>query len=157
MRAMIHTIGIIIMFSIMVYAWSAAPAEASFFSRAQDIYNAPDKLSQIEQQYKEANEQLSQMLEQSTQAAEELSRRQDELQAQNANLQEQNRKLMEQNAALYAEAAQAQQKKEAFQHKMYLSAGIIAGLFAAYFSAIRIWRYLSWRRHKPLGEEGISG
>jgi septal ring factor EnvC (AmiA/AmiB activator) len=158
MRVMIQTIGILFMISIiMVYVLSAAPVEASFFSRVQDIYNAPDKISEMEQQYNEANEELSRQLEQSRQATEELARKQEQLQAQNADLQEQNRQLTEQNAVLQSEAEQAQQKKEAFQHKMYMSIGVIAGLLAAYFLAIRIWRYLSWRRHKPFHGEGISG
>lgn len=157
MRAIIQTIGIIFMVMITVYALSAEPAEASFISRVQDIYNAPDKISEIEDQYKEANEALSQQLDQAKQATDELARKQEDLQAQNGQLMEQNEQLMAQNAVLQAEAEQAKQKKEAFQHKVYTGIGVVAGLFIAYFLAIRIWRYLSWRRHKPFREGGISG
>ncbi|PWW05101.1 hypothetical protein DFQ01_10584 [Paenibacillus cellulosilyticus] len=157
MRAIIQTIGILFILSILTYALPAAPAEASFISRVQDIYNAPDKISEIEQQYKEANDALTEQLNQAQQATEELARKQEELQAQNGQLMEQNQQLMEQNAALQAEAEQAQQKKQAWQHKMYTGIGIVVGLFIAYFLAIRIWRYLSWRRHRPFREGGISG
>ncbi|MBD3921974.1 hypothetical protein H8B09_24645 [Paenibacillus sp. PR3] len=150
MRAIIQTIGILFIVGLIVSAWPAEPVHASFISRVQDIYNAPDKISEIEQQYKEANEQLSQQLEESRKAAEALARQQEEL-------QKQNQQLMEQNAALQAEAEQVQKKKEAFQRKMYTGIGIVAGLFIAYFLAIRIWRYLSWRRHRPFREGGISG
>lgn len=150
MRAIIRTIGILFIVGLIVSAWSAKPAEASFISRVQDIYNAPDKINEIEEQYKEANEQLSQQLEEAKKAAEALALQQEEL-------QKQNQQLVEQNAALQAEAEQAQKKKDAFQRKVYTGIGVVAGLFIAYFLAIRIWRYLSWRRHRPFREGGISG
>ncbi|GMK37749.1 hypothetical protein PCCS19_08030 [Paenibacillus sp. CCS19] len=153
MRAIIQSIGILFMVGLMTYALSAEPAEASFISRVQDIYNAPDKLNEIEQQYKDANEQLDQ----AQQATQELARKQEELQAQNGQLMEQNQQLMAQNAALQAEAEQAKQKKASFQHKVYVAIGVVAALFVAYFLAIRIWRHVSWRRHRPFREGGISG
>jgi len=135
---------------IIFYALAAEPVQAGFFSRVQDIYHAPDKIGEIEQQYKEANEELSQQLEQSQQTTEELARKQDEL-------LEQNRQLMERNSALQAEIEQARHKKDTFQRKLYMGGAIVAGLFAAYFMAIRIWRYASWRRQKAFREGGISG
>lgn len=152
MRAIIRMMGIIIIFmaAIMVYAVSSESVQAGFFSRVQDIYEAPDKIEEIEQQYKEANEELAKQLEHSNQAAAELARKQEELLAQN-------QQLVAQNEALQAEIEQAEQKKEAFQHKVYTAAVIVAGMFAAYFLAIRIWRYMSWRRQRPYREGGISG
>ncbi|WP_127534603.1 hypothetical protein [Paenibacillus kobensis] len=150
MRAIIRMMGIISMFIVIVCALAAEPAQAGFFSRVQDIYQAPDKIDEIEQKYKEANEELSSQLEQSKLATEELARKQEELLAQN-------QQLMDQNAAMQAELDQARHKKEAFQHKLYTGGAIVAGLFVAYFLAIRIWRYASWRRQKPYREGGISG
>jgi len=150
MRAIIQSIAILFIVGLVLSAWSAEPVQASFISRVQDIYNAPDKINEIEQQYNEANEQLSRQLEESKKTVEALVLQQEEL-------QKQNQQLMEQNAALQAETEQAQKKKDAFQRKMYTGIGIVTGLFIAYFLAIRIWRHLSWRRHRPSREGGISG
>ncbi|GFN31170.1 hypothetical protein [Paenibacillus xylaniclasticus] len=150
MRTLIRTTGIIGLLVIIAYTLATESAQASFFSKVQDIYEAPDKINEIEQKYKEANEELANQLEQSQQATEELARKQEELMAQN-------QQLMEQNAALQAQIEQAEHKKETFQHKVYTAGAILAGLFAAYFLAIRIWRYVSWRRHKLYREGGING
>ncbi|MFF2480313.1 hypothetical protein [Paenibacillus sp. NPDC058071] len=150
MHAAFRFTAIIGLFISFMIALPPKTAHAGFFDRVQDIYYAPEKLNEIEQQYKEANEALSQQLEQSRQHAESIARKQEEL-------AESNSQLMEQNTSLQTELEQIKQEKAALKHKLVTAGIVMASLLLGYIAAIRIWRFLSWRRHRNLGERGVSG
>ncbi|MUT64654.1 hypothetical protein [Paenibacillus sp. NEAU-GSW1] len=135
---------------LVIFALPANSAHAGFFDRVQDIYNAPKKIDQIEQQYIEKSEQLQKQLETSQQAAEQLALKQEELLAQN-------NQLIEQNASLQAELEQMRKDKSSLLDKLTLSVSVVTALILLYVIAVRVWRYASWRRHRRLGERGISG
>ncbi|MWC29786.1 hypothetical protein [Paenibacillus sp. MMS18-CY102] len=149
-RIALNRIAIIGLFIVIAFTLPTDIAHAGFFSRVQDIYHAPDKISEMEQQYKDANEALAKQLEESRQAADELARKQEEL-------TKQNEQLMAQNAALQNDVEQAQQKKADLQKKLIIGTASVAALLVAYFMAIRIWRYASWRRQRQLRQGGIEG
>ncbi|EFM10788.1 hypothetical protein PaecuDRAFT_2032 [Paenibacillus curdlanolyticus YK9] len=150
MRTAFHRMAIIALFIVGAFALPTDSAHAGFFSRVQDIYHAPDKISEMEQQYKDANEALTKQLEEARQAADQLAQRQEEL-------TKQNEQLMEQNASLQSEVKEARQKKADLQKKLIMASASIAALLIAYFMAIRIWRYASWRRQRHLRDGGIEG
>lgn len=155
--SMVALIGLLTLI-LLTAVFPAGTAHANFFDRIQDIYQAPDKIDEIQRQYSDANEELtkqleqyadtndalSQQLQQSQTAVDQLAKRQEEM-------LEQNEKLMEQNAALQAELESVREKKEALQRKLRIAGIALACCFAGYFAAVRLWRYWSWRRHKRLG------
>ncbi|MFD1956358.1 hypothetical protein ACFSL6_19775 [Paenibacillus thailandensis] len=125
-------------------------AEAGFFDRIGDIYNAPDKINEIERQYSEANEALAKQLEQTLQAVEDSEQKQQEL-------VELNKRLIAQNESLQAEIERLQRQKELLKQKAVYTGVIAAVLIAAYIVSVRVWRYMAWRRHQNAGRRGISG
>ncbi|NIK80262.1 putative O-linked N-acetylglucosamine transferase (SPINDLY family) [Paenibacillus castaneae] len=135
-------------------------ADAGFFDRIKDIYNTPEKISELESQYLDAKAALAeqqQQLEESLQAAEEYARQQQELLEQNEKFRLQNEQLIAQNASLQAEVEKAKQDKQSFIRKFINTIIIIVAIFAAYIIALRVWRYLVWRKQTRAGRRGISG
>ena len=131
----------------IVYMTSAETVHAGIIDRIKDIYQAPDKIDEIKQQYTEANEALSEELAQSRLATEQLAQRQTEL-------IEQNKALLEQNASLQTEIEQARQREQAFRDKLVTGVIFLGAGLLAYFMAVRVWRYLLWRKHRNLNEVG---
>src|SRR4030095_6193285 len=128
-------------------------AHAGFFDRIKDIYNTPEKISELEQQYIEAKEALAdqkQQLEESAKAAAEYALKQQQL-------QEQNEQLIAQNASLQAEMDRMKQDRQSLISKLINTVIIIAAVFVSYIASIRIWRYVVWRKQRSPGGRGISG
>ncbi|THF73306.1 hypothetical protein [Cohnella fermenti] len=144
---------------------TAVPAEAGFVDRIKDIYEAPDKLEEIQSEYNQTKEELNRQAEQFAAEREELQQRTEALIGQNESLAEQNGTLADrndtlasqneslaaQNAALLERLEQAQRDKErkaALTRKIILTAVTIVGFGLAYFLSIRLWRFAAWRRHR---------
>ncbi|OMF23485.1 hypothetical protein BK133_24145 [Paenibacillus sp. FSL H8-0548] len=139
-------------------------AYAGFFDRIKDIYNTPEKISELEEQYIKAKEALADQMEASRQqseeaakAAAEYARQQQELFEQNEQFRQQNEQLIAQNASMQAEMEQMKQDRQSFISKLINTVIIIVVVFLAYILSIRIWRYAVWRKQRSSGGRGISG
>lgn len=139
--------------AIILYAFMPLPAaHAGIFDRIKDIYNTPEKIDQLEQQYLDAKQNLEDALN----ATELLTKQQQELMDQNELYKKQNEQLSAQNAALLDELEQAKQQRESMINKLISTAVIIIVAIAAYFAALRIWRYMTWRRHGQSTGRGLN-
>lgn len=145
---------------------TADTVEAGFFDRAKDIYNMPEKVEEIQQEYDAAKQQLEnqmneqreqfetqlseqrEQLEQSRQQAEQLLSRQDELQESNEYYRQQSELLAAENQNLLLKLEQAEQERKSFYHKLVLVIGAVIVLFLLYAFSVRIWRYVVWRKQK---------
>lgn len=128
-------------------------AEAGFFDRIKAIYNTPEKISELEQQYLDAKQALveqQEKLAESLRAAEEYAKVQQEL-------MDQNEQLSAQNASLQAEIEQMQQQKKSFVSRLINIGIIVAVIIAAYILSVRLWRYTTWRKQRKAVQRGISG
>ncbi|WP_139995830.1 hypothetical protein [Paenibacillus paridis] len=153
----------LILTSLSTFILIATPqptAYAGFFDRIKDIYNTPEKISELEGQYIEAKEALAeqqQQLEESAKAAAEYARKQQELLEQNEQFRQQNEQLIAQNASMQAEMEQMKQDKQSLISKLINTVIIIVAVFLAYIVSLRIWRYAVWRKQRSSGGRGISG
>lgn len=146
--------------SIILMTIPQTTAQAGFFDRIKDIYNTPEKISELEQQYIEAKDALAiqqQQLEESVKAAEEYALKQQELLEQNEQFRLQNEQLMAQNASLQTEMEHLKQDRQSFISKLINTVVIIAAVFVAYIVSVRVWRYAVWRKQRSTGGRGISG
>jgi len=126
---------------------------AGLIDRIKDIYNTPEKISELQQQYIEATEALAkqqQQLEESAKAAAAYALKQQEL-------LEQNNQLIAQNVELQAEMDRMKQDKQSFISKLINTVIIIAAVFVAYIVSLRIWRYVVWRKQRSTGSRGSRG
>lgn len=128
---------------ILTVSVSVTTANAGFFDRIQDIYNTPEKISELEQQYSEAKEALAEQ--------------QQKFLEQNEQLRRQNEQLIEQNASLQTELAQIKQERQSFISKLINTVIIITVIMVSYLASIRVWRYLVWRKQRNSSQRGISG
>lgn len=157
----------IALFLLFLFYLPVHTAEANVFNRIKDIYEVPDRIEEMQEQYN-ANIQLlegqveeqRQRLEQSRKQAEELLLRQDEMLSRQEEMQKNNEMILQenelyrqQNEALSAENQQLLQRmdqmedsRKAFIRKTIWSVGTIILLTVAYTASIRIWRYMVWRR-----------
>ncbi|MEK4250896.1 hypothetical protein [Paenibacillus sp. FSL W7-1287] len=150
-----------IMIIIFTLITTAEPAEAGFFDRARDIYNVPDKIEELQQEYNKAkqvlDEQLAaqqEQLEQSRQQTEELLSRQHELQESNEYYRQQNEQYREQTNLLIAEnenlllkMEKMEQDRKAWYQRLVLLVSAMFLLILLYALSVRIWRYIAWRKH----------
>lgn len=128
-------------------------AYAGMFDRIKDIYNTPEKLDELQQQYTEAQAQIesqAKQLEDSLLKAEELSRKQSELIVQNE-------ELAARNSSLQAELDQMKRQRASLMDKLITAAIVIASVIALYFASVRIWRFAVWRKQRNAAGRGISG
>lgn len=135
-------------------------AHAGFFDRIKDIYNTPEKISELEQQYIKAKEALAdqqQQLEESAKTAEEYALKQQELLEQNEQFRQQNEQLIVQNASMQTEMERMKQERQSFKSKLIYTVIIIIVVFVSYIVSIRVWRYVVWRKQRSTGGRGISG
>lgn len=146
--------------SFISIAFPQSSAHAGFFDRIKDIYNTPEKISKLEQQYIEAKEALAdqqQQLEKSAKAAEEYALEQQKLLDQNGQLRQQNEQLIAQNASMQAQMEQMKQDRHSFISKLFHTIMILAAASVAYIISIRVWRYVVWRKQRNTSGRGISG
>nr|MBC9200509.1 hypothetical protein [Paenibacillus sp. PL91] len=139
--------------SFILIAIPQPAAHAGFFDRINDIYNTPKKIEELEQKYIEAQEAIAghqQQLEESARVAAEYAQKQKEL-------LEQNEQLIAQNASMQAEMERMKQERSSLVSKLINTVIIIVAVFIAYIVAIRVWRYVAWRKHRSTRGRGISG
>lgn len=146
-------------------------AEAGLLDRIKDIYNAPEKVEDLQEHFAETREQLQQQqaeLEDARETAERYLEQQRELQvqneriraqneqyqAQNQQYQEQNAKLSAQNAMLLERLDRTERERKSLIRKIVWSIFTICSLAILYTISLRVWRYWVWRRNKRDG--GIS-
>lgn len=136
--------------------------QAGVFDRIKDIYQAPDKLDELQEQYEATKSMLEnqlqeqrEQLELSRQQAIELLERQDELQqanesyrADNEAYRRQNEALLEENRNLIERMEELERKRQSLYRNAFTAVAVVAGLLAAYALSVRIWRFAVWRRHR---------
>lgn len=137
-------------------------AEAGFFDRMKDIYDIPDRVEEIQQQY-EATKQVMEsqiaeqreLLELSRQQAEELLLHQEQLQQsneyyreQNEQYREQTKMLAEENQNLLLQMELMEQKRKSLFQKLVITIGTLIGLFILYALSVRVWRFVVWRKQR---------
>jgi ABC-type multidrug transport system fused ATPase/permease subunit len=128
-------------------------AQAGFFDRIKDIYNTPEKISELEQQYIEAKEALVDQ----RQLLEDSARKQQELIEQNEQFRQQNEQLIAKNASMQAEMERMKLDRQSFLSKLMNTVIILAALFVAYIVSIRVWRYMIWRKQRSANGRGMGG
>lgn len=119
--------------SLLVYClgfWAAAPVHASIIDKVKDIYNMPDKMNELQDQYDEA--------------AKKLSEQQDKL----LHMQQYAETLATQNSELTKQLEQMNKERTALKRNLISAGAAVIILIAAYILSIRIWRYTAWRKHK---------
>lgn len=151
--------------SFMAFLFLFVPhqvAEAGMWSNIKDIFSAPAKINELEQQYTEAKQQLDEQKEQFTESllqaeqnaakqAEQYATRHEELMQRNEEYRKTNEQLMEQNSSLLQEIEQAKQKQASFAQKLMQTVIIILIMITAYLLSLRIWRFLVWRKQRQVG------
>jgi len=152
--------GLITAIILIVAVLSADKAEASFFERAKDIYNVPEKIDQLQQEYNAAKQVMEEQiaaqqaqLEQSRKQAEELLDRQNTLQESNEYYQQQNEQYREQTNRLIAEnenlllkMEKMEQDRKTLYQKLVIAFAAFITLLLLYTLSVRIWRYIVWRK-----------
>lgn len=135
-------------------------AEAGFFERAKDIYNVPEKIEELQQEYNNAKQVMEEQiaaqheqLKQSRQQAEELLNRQNQLQESNEYYRQQNEQYREQANMLIAEnenlllkMEKMEQDRKSFYQKLVTIFVSLIALILLYALSVRIWRYIVWRK-----------
>jgi len=135
----------------------AAPAaEANVFDRIKDIYNAPDKVDELREQYDETVKSLEQQRQKLTEAEtamEQYAAEQQRMKEENELYRQQNEELRTQNA-LMAERLEQLEKDKADKRattRRWMTMIVAAvGLIGGYVLSIRIWRFSVWRSRKQL-------
>jgi len=152
--------GLIAAIILIVTVLSADKAEASFFERAKDIYNVPEKIDLLQQEYNAAKQVMEdqiaaqqEQLEQSRKQAEELLNRQNTLQESNEYYRQQNEQYREQANMLIAEnenlllkMEKMEQDRKTLYQKLVIAVAAFITLLLLYTLSVRIWRYIVWRK-----------
>lgn len=118
---------------LLVYSlgfFSAAPAHANIFETMKEIYNMPDKMSELQEKYDEAAKMIN------------------EQQQKLSEMQQYSETLASQNSALTKQLEQMSQERAELKRNLISAAVAVAGIVMAYILSIRIWRYMAWRKHK---------
>ncbi|CAM4419177.1 hypothetical protein [Paenibacillus tarimensis] len=134
------------------------PAKAGVMDRIKDIYNAPEKVEELQSKYLETQAALEQQMEKAERAAELYASQQQELLRQNEEYRQRNEVLSEQNAQLadrLAAMEKSQAERASFTRKIAQSVLVFAGMGLLYLLSVRVWRYLVWRRQKQTGGGSI--
>lgn len=139
---------IVVILTIILFPAAAAPSHAGVFDRVKGIYEAPDKLQELQQQYEATKELMEGQLEQSRHQMQELLKA-------NESYHRQNEALLAENEALLAKMEQAEASKKTWYKKVALAVGILVGLVAAYALSVRIWRYAVWRKQGREEQQGV--
>lgn len=152
------------------------PASAdNVFDRIKSIYNTPEKLEDLQQQYADHLAKLEQdmaaqrrqmeqemaaqqqQLEEARRQADELLLRQELLQERHAAAAAENEALAAQNAQLAERLAQAERDRQTLIRRIIISVGTLAAITLAYALSIRLWRYAAWRRHAREHHGAVNG
>lgn len=151
---------LIVLTTLLTLSLPQPVAHAGMFDRIKDIYNTPEKLDELQQQYSDAQallENQAEKLEQSLIVTEQLTQKQAELTEQNEHYRLQNEELLAQNSSLQAEMEQMKQQRQSLISKLITTAVVIVSLIVLYFASLRIWRFAVWRKQRSAASRGISG
>lgn len=146
---------------ILLFPIVSTKAEAGVIGRIKDIYEVPERMEELQEQYTATKQMLEgqleeqrQQLEQSRQQAEELARAQEDLLKNNEYFRQENELYRQRTEELNAENQQLQQRMEQMEQnrkalirKIIISVSTVVILLVSYAISIRIWRYIVWRRH----------
>ncbi|MFD2327807.1 hypothetical protein ACFSR7_00995 [Cohnella sp. GCM10020058] len=135
---------------LFVYASSEASA-ATMYNRFKDIYQTPEKVDELRDQYIESQEKLQAQTEELNRRAEEMQSQTEQYLAETQALSERNKALADQNDALNAQLAamtEKQRARAALTRKTVYSIAAVLGLGMLYLLTIRLWRYSVWRRQR---------
>ena len=133
------------------------PAEANMLDRIKDIYNAPDKVDELREQYEETARTLEEQRRKLTEAESSLeaySAEQQRMRAENELYRQQNEELRMQNGLLTERLEQLEKDKadkQATFRRWATAIGAAVALIAGYVLSIRLWRYSVWRSRKQPG------
>ncbi|MDQ0060430.1 hypothetical protein [Paenibacillus harenae] len=160
MKRFYYTSALLIVLTLLTLSLPQPVAHAGMFDRIKDIYNTPEKLDELQQQYSDAQallENQAQKLEQSLIVTEQLTQKQAELTEQNEQYRLQNEELLAQNSSLQAEMEQMKQQRQSLIGKLITTAVVIVSLIVLYLASVRIWRFAVWRKQRNAAARGISG
>jgi len=141
---------------LLFAALPALPAEANMLDRIRDIYNAPDKVDELREQYEETARSLEEQSRKLTEAEASLeaySAEQARIREENELYRQQNEALRTQNLLLSERLEQLEQDKadkQSTYRKWMMTIGTAIALVVGYVLSIRLWRYSEWRRRKRL-------
>lgn len=141
---------------LLFVALPALPAEAGMFDRIRDIYNAPDKVDELREQYEETARSLEEQRRKLTEAEASLdaySAEQERMRQENELYRQQNEELRTQNTLLTDRLGQLEKDKadkKAMYRRWMTMIGTAVALIVGYVLSIRLWRYSEWRRRKRL-------
>ncbi|MFD2379688.1 hypothetical protein ACFSWD_01400 [Paenibacillus xanthanilyticus] len=125
-------------------------ADGSVIDRFKDIYNAPEKLDELQQQFAKTQEELDE----ARRKADEYAQQQLKLLQENETYRQQNEALIQQNQALHTRMEQLekdQSERKRFYRKIAASVLVFAGAGLLYIISVRIWRYRAWRSNRSAG------
>lgn len=135
---------------LLTQAASEARA-ATMYDRFKDIYQTPQKVDELESEYKASQEKLQAQAEELKQRAELMQSQTEQYQAETKALNERNEALAAQNDALSAQLAEMTRKQEAraaLTRKGAYSVAAVLGMGLLYMLTVRLWRYSVWRRQR---------
>lgn len=125
-------------------------ADGSVIDRFKDIYNAPEKLDELQDQFAKTQEELDE----ARRKADEYAQQQLKLMRENETYRQQNEALIEQNQALATRMEQLEKDQTArkrFYRKIAASVLVFAGAGLLYIISVRIWRYRAWLNNRSTG------
>ncbi|MDG0808372.1 DUF3450 family protein [Cohnella rhizosphaerae] len=135
---------------LFAYASSEAAA-ATMYDRFKDIYQTPEKVDELRDQYIESQQKLQEQTDELNRRAEEMQNRTEQYQAETEALNARNEALAAQNAALnkqLADMTEKQKARAALTRKTVYSVAAVLGAGILYLLTIRLWRYSVWRRQR---------
>src|SRR5690554_4281747 len=163
--AMRRTLAFIMIIFASLLLFYPSPTHAGIIDKIKAIYNTPEKVDDMLNQYEIQYERTKQQFEdtqkalqeqqqkylEAEQRAAEFLKQQQELQAVNEQYRSDNEKLIAQNSELAQQLAlveQQQADRKALMRKLIVMGITVVALILGYFALIRIWRYLVWRRQR---------
>ncbi|MFD2114680.1 hypothetical protein [Paenibacillus yanchengensis] len=137
MRLWLKSIIVIIFSLFLSTVASLPPVQAGFFDRVKDIYQAPEKIKEITEEYDASRQKLEEELTKQEGRLNEMKESNEYYRAQTELLAAENENLM-----LKMEKIE-QDRKKLYQNLVIIFSSII-GVFVLYALAIRVWRLTVW-------------
>lgn len=138
--------------SVFLFAYaSSEAAAATMYDRFKDIYQTPEKVDELRDQYIESQQKLQEQTKELNRRAEEMQTQTDRYLAETEALNARNEALAEQNEALnkqLADMTEKQKARAALTRKTVYSVAGVLGAGVLYLLTIRLWRYSVWRRQR---------
>ncbi|WP_372632188.1 hypothetical protein [Cohnella sp.] len=140
--------------ALLLFVSWPLPADANMMDRIRDIYNAPDKVDELREQYEETARTLEEQRQKLTEAESSLesyAAQQQRMREENELYRQQNEELRAQNMLLTDRLEQLEQDKadkQATYRKWITAIAAAVALVAGYVLSIRLWRYSVWRSRK---------